>query len=110
MEPLRLPPVVHERTLQPPHAPARDDAAMRRAAQEFEAQVLAQLLQPVFATVDTASGPFGGGAAESQWRPMLVEAYAGSVVRTGGLGLADAVVREMLRAQDAQVSQEVPSA
>ena len=79
-------------------APAGDEAAMRRAARDFEAQALALLLQPVFATADLSRSAFGGGAAEAQWRPMLVEAYAAAAVRAGaGLGLADSVLREMHR-------------
>ena len=42
----------------------------------------------------------GGGAAEAQWRPMLVDAMAGAASRAGhGLGIADMVLREMLRRQ-----------
>lgn len=77
--------------------PAPDDAALRRAARQFETQALGILLQPVFATADTSRGPFGGGAAEAQWRPMLVDAYAAAAVRAGGLGIADAVHRELRR-------------
>ena len=70
---------------------------MREAARSFETQVLSQLLQPAFAGLDTA---MGGGAAEAQWRPMLVDAMAGAASRAGhGLGIADMVLREMLRRQ-----------
>ena len=81
-------------------SPPPSDAALRRAAQQFEAQALGLLLQPVFATVDSARGAFGGGAAEAQWRPMLVEAYAAAASRAGGLGLSDAVFRELRRQAD----------
>jgi len=77
------------------------DAAIRRAAQAFEAQAIGFLLQPVFATVDGSRGPFGGGAAEAQWRPMLVDAYAAAASRSGAFGLADAVHRELLRSRAA---------
>ena len=73
---------------------------LRQAAQAFEAQAFAQLLQPVFAAADPSRGRFGGGAAEAQWRPMLVDAMAGAASRAGrGLGIADMVLREMLRRQ-----------
>jgi flagellar protein FlgJ len=81
-----------------PRAPAAsgNDATMRRAAQDFEAQAFATLLQPVFATVDFSRSRWGGGAAEAQWRPLLVDAYAAAATRAGaGLGLADLVLREM---------------
>ncbi|MDO9711146.1 rod-binding protein [Paracraurococcus lichenis] len=72
---------------------------LRQAAQAFEAQALARLLQPAFETIGTG-GLFGGGTAEAQWRPMLVDAIATKAVRAGqGLGLSDAILRELLRRQ-----------
>lgn len=83
--------------------------AMRRAAQAFEAQVLSQLLAPAFATVGQGGGPFGGGAAEAQWRPMLLDAYAGAAARSGrGINLAETVLREMLRLQAAELRPDGP--
>ncbi|MFT8245680.1 rod-binding protein [Roseomonas sp. BN140053] len=73
--------------------------AMREAARRFEAQALGALLQPAFGTLHADRGAFGGGNAEAQWQPMLVDAYAESWSRRGGIGLADAVLREMLRMQ-----------
>jgi|GEM_PF-1619627 len=73
--------------------------AMRRLAREFEAQAVAAMFQPVFAALPT-DGPFGGGHAEGQWRPLLVDAIARDLSRAGGLGLAGAVERELLRAQE----------
>ena len=74
---------------------------MREAARSFETHVLSQLLQPAFAGLDTA---MGGGAAEAQWRPMLVDAKAGAASRAGhDLSIADTVLRgEMLRRQSAE--------
>lgn len=91
---LRAPP-----SPQPLRAPraAPDDAALRRAARDFEAQAIGVLLQPVFATADASNTAFGGGAAEAQWRPMLVEAYAAAAVRAGGFGIAASVHRELAR-------------
>ena len=90
-----LPPV--QRGLAAQNA-AGNEAAMRRAARDFEAQALAMLLQPIFSTADLSRSRFGGGAAEAQWQPMLVDAYAKAATRAGaGLGLADTVLREMNR-------------
>lgn len=79
--------------------PAATQPATRRLAQEFEAQAIAAMFQPVFAALPT-DGPFGGGAAEAQWRPMLVDAIARDIARAGGFGIGDAVWRELLRAQE----------
>ena len=71
-----------------------------QAAQDFEAMALGQLLQPMFATVDTARSAFGGGAAESAWRPMLVDAIGKQMAAHGGIGLAVPVFNAMLHAQE----------
>lgn len=98
-----LPPV-QPRALRAPGA-AAGEAAQRRAARDFEAQAMGLLLQPIFATVDTSRSRFGGGAAEAQWRPMLVDAYAAAAVRAGaGIGLADFVLREMQRIRGAEAT------
>ncbi|MBR0656185.1 rod-binding protein [Plastoroseomonas arctica] len=76
-------------------------ARLRETARQFEAQMLGQMLQPIFATTDASRSRFGGGAGEAQWRPMMVDAYAQAASRRGGFGIADAVYRHMLRVQDA---------
>ena len=98
-----------------PHAPltpaqlAAAPPKMREAARSFETQVLSQMLQPAFAGLGSdAMG--GGGAAEAQWRPMLVDAMAGAASRAGhGLGIADMVLREMLRRQSADAAETTAS-
>jgi flagellar protein FlgJ len=76
---------------------------MREAARTFETPFLSQMLQPAFAGL--GSDAMGGGAAEAQWRPMLVDAIAGAASRAGhGLGVGDTVLREMLRLQSASTT------
>jgi len=71
-----------------------------KAAQAFEAMVLGQLVAPMFATVETSKGPFGGGAAEEAWRPMLSQEIGKHIARGNGLGLAVPVFRQMLHLQE----------
>ncbi|MFZ4408033.1 MAG: rod-binding protein [Paracraurococcus sp.] len=83
-----------------PAALAPASPRLRQAAEAFEAQAFGQLLQPLFAAADPSRGGFGGGTAEAQWRPLLVDAMAKQAVRAGhGLGLGDAVLRELLQRQ-----------
>ena len=74
--------------------------ALVQAATAFEATTIAQLLQPMFDTVDSAHGVFGGGEGEAAWRPMLVDAVAKQSAAQGGLGLAAPVLRQMLQMQE----------
>ncbi len=79
-----------------PEATVPDE--LRRAAEEFEAVFIAQMLAPMFEGLDT-EGLGGGGFGEQIFRPMLVERYAEALSRAGGVGIADSVVRELMRLQ-----------
>jgi len=81
--------------------PPAQIAQIHKAAQDFEAMALGQLLQPIFATVDTSHSLFGGGEAEATIKPMLVDAMAKNISAHGGLGLAAPVFASMLRTQEA---------
>ncbi len=74
----------------------------RRAAEEFESVFLAEMLAPMFEGLST-DGLGGGGMGEEIFRPMLVERYAESISRSGGVGIADSIVRELMRMQETQV-------
>ncbi len=67
---------------------------------------LNQLLTPMFTTVDSAHGAFGGGDGEETWKPMMVQELAKAMSRHGGLGLAVPVYNQMLRMQE--IAQEKP--
>ncbi len=82
----------------PAAAPA--DAA-RAAAQEFEALFLAQVLNQMFFGVST-DGLFGGGVAEGVYRRMINDEYATLISRSGGVGVGDAVYREILKLQEVE--------
>ncbi len=71
---------------------------IRRTAETFEAMFLAQMLAPMFDGLST-DGEFGGGAGERAFRPMLIEEYGRAIMRAGGVGVADAVARELMRLQ-----------
>jgi Rod binding domain-containing protein len=75
--------------------------AVKRVAQEFEALFLAEMLAPVFESTDT-EGLFGGGEGEKVFRSMMVQEYGKAIARSGGVGIADAVQREILRMQENQ--------
>ncbi len=84
-----------------PSAPTRaDPASLAKSAREFETMAIGQLLQPMFDTVDTAKGLFGGGSGEEAWKPMLVQEFAKQIAAHGGLGLARPVYEAMQRIQE----------
>ena len=89
-----------------PRASARQDVAnsadpARKAAMDFEAVMLTQVLNEMFAGV-TADGPFGGGMGEEMFRGLMNQEIAGSIARQGGVGIADAVYNELIQLQQAK--------
>ena len=72
-----------------------DEKAIRKAAEEFEAVFVSRMLAPMFETLETDT-MFGGGPGEDIYRSMMVEEYGKVIARSGGIGIADAVARELL--------------
>jgi peptidoglycan hydrolase FlgJ len=77
---------------------ARATPEMREAAEEFEAVFLGQILRGVTEGL-TGPGPLGRGG-DDPFASMLQDEYAKLISRSGGIGVADAVLREMLKAQE----------
>lgn len=80
-----------------PHAATPEEA--RRVGQEFEALFLGQMLAPLFDGIKSAR-PFGGGQGESMFRSLLTDEYGKRFARAGGVGIADAVARQILKTQE----------
>ena len=99
MPPLMLPVAAAPVAARPTQTP--DPAKIAKAAHDFEAMAIGQLLEPMFDTVDSAHDAFGGGAGEEAWKPMLVQAFAKQIEARGGLGLAKPIYDAMLQAQEA---------
>lgn len=73
-------------------------AQAEKVAQDFEKMFISEMLKPMFDGIKT-DGVTGGGNAEDTFRPMLLEQYADAVARGGGIGVGDAVLKEILRIQ-----------
>ena len=72
---------------------------VRRVAEEFEAVFISQMMAPMFQGLETDE-LFGGGPGEDIYRSVLIEEYGKSIARAGGIGLSDAIQREILRLQE----------
>lgn len=78
-------------------APAPLDT-LRRQAEELEGVFLNTLTKEMLAGIDSR-GAFGGGFAEETWRSMQSEHFAASIAASGGIGLADQLVRTLIDIQ-----------
>jgi Rod binding domain-containing protein len=97
-----VPPTAHApapHTRSGPSAP-QSAAKIARAAEDFTAQALGEMLTPLFAGLPQDGGLFGGGAGEAAFRPMLVQEIAKSMAAHGGLGITTLVTQAMLRLQE----------
>ena len=78
---------------------AATKAKARASAQDFEAVFLNSMFQHMFTGID-GEGPFGGKGATGVWRSVLTDQYAKSIVKAGGIGIADQVYRSLMAQQE----------
>ncbi len=77
----------------------------QRIGKEFEALFLSQMIEHMWAGIET-DGLFGGGNAEKIFRSFAIEEYAKSFSERGGIGISDAVQRSLLQMQEAYDAQK----
>lgn len=76
-------------------------AKARQTAEDFEAFFVGMYLETMFSGIRT-DGPYGGGPAEDVYRSMLNQEFGKAIAQSGGLGIADQVMSEILKIQEAQ--------
>ena len=91
--------IAQQRHGEPKIPTVRNAEDAHRAAEDFEAFFLAQMVGTMFSGVKT-EGPFGGGFSETIYKSMLAEEYGKAMAQRGGIGIADSVQREILKLQE----------
>ncbi|MCW5750071.1 MAG: rod-binding protein [Alphaproteobacteria bacterium] len=77
----------------------RNEAKLRETARAYESFFLQQMLE--FMSAGIRPDPnFGGGHGEGVYRSLLNEHHGRAIAARGGIGIADAVYRQMLRMQE----------
>ena len=86
-------------TTQPPKVGAGESRAqITKTADSFETSFLSNMLGEMFEGVST-DGPFGGGQGEQAFRSFMMDAFAQQITKSGGIGVAASVQKEMLKMQ-----------
>lgn len=81
-------------------AKAAAEAKAKKASTDFESMFLEQTVDRL-AQSDGTDGPLGdNGTGGGVYRSMLTKEYAGQIVKSGGVGIADQVFREMMKMQE----------
>jgi Rod binding domain-containing protein len=75
------------------------EADAAKVGREFEQMFMSEMLQPMFAGLSTDK-LFGGGTGEKMFRSLQIDEFAKALTKSGGIGIADAVKREVLRMQE----------
>jgi peptidoglycan hydrolase FlgJ len=70
----------------------------RKQAEDFESMFISSMMQHMFTGIGK-DGPLGNGPSVGPWHSLLTEQYAKSLVKAGGLGLANQVYKSMLARQ-----------
>ena len=76
-------------------------AQARDTAQAFEAVLIGQLTN-IMMESSGDPGEFSGGHGESMFRGVLAEKLGTEVAKRGGLGLAPAVMQEIIKLQNGE--------
>jgi len=66
---------------------------------DLEATFITQMMKPMFDGTQ-ATEPFGGGNAEDVWRSFELDEFGKAIARSGGIGLAPAIYRQLLAVQE----------
>ena len=75
---------------------------LHQQAKDLEGVFLNTLMKEMFSSIDTSDKSMGGGFAEETWRGMQAEQFAGAMAESGGIGLADSLMADLLKLQEAQ--------
>jgi flagellar protein FlgJ len=73
---------------------------LREQAKDLEGIFLNTLMKEMFSSLKTDESAMGGGFAEETWRGMQAEQMANVLARSGGVGLADALLPDLIAAQE----------
>ena len=76
----------------------KEPEKLRELAEEFEAVFLSEMLRPMWKGIE-AEPPFGGGQEEETFRSLLIDEYGKMLAGNGGVGIADSVLKELLKLQ-----------
>lgn len=79
---------------------AQTDQKARAAARDFEAVFIGQMTKLMLES-GGEPGAFSGGHGEALFRGVLAEQLGNAIARGGGIGIADSVLAEIVKLQQA---------
>ncbi|MBA5779309.1 rod-binding protein [Stappia sp. F7233] len=74
-------------------------STIEKNARDFESVFLNTMLQQMFTGIEDG-GAWGGGTGSDAWQGLLIDEYSKAIAGAGGIGIADAVKRELIALQE----------
>jgi len=74
---------------------------LRSQARDLESVFVNTLIKQMFSGIKTDQSSFGGGFAEETWRGMQSEQLANQIAQSGGLGIAESLMGDLIAMQEA---------
>lgn len=105
---LAKPPQIRDLDSRDLQAP-KDSKKFDQVFQDYEAVYLSQMLSHMYEGVEP-DPMFGGGQAEETMRSLLLNEYGKMMAQRGGIGLADAMKKQMLQVQEQAAQQQAAAA
>ncbi|WP_213981686.1 rod-binding protein [Sphingomonas sp. dw_22] len=96
-----IPPLSPATAATPARPLPKVDPKNAETAQSFEAVFLGQMTQMMMESVEQ-EGEFNGGAGEEMFRGILSEKLGTEMAKRGGIGLAPAVLDQIIKLQQGQ--------
>ncbi len=106
---LAIPPAAQpENLVVKPNHKVQSATEMDKAAQDFEAVYLSQMMSQMFSGIE-ADPNFGGGMGEDTMRSFLVNEYGKQMASGGGIGIAQQMKQQLLQMQDVNAANALPN-
>jgi flagellar protein FlgJ len=84
-----------------PATQPRNLEQLRSQARDLESVFVNTLIKQMFSGIKTDQSSFGGGFAEETWRGMQSEQLANQIAQSGGLGIAESLMGDLIAMQEA---------
>lgn len=73
----------------------KEDKELKKVTEEFESIFLKMMIDSMDKTINRENNPFFGGKSEEIFRDMLNQERASSMSKSGGIGLAEVLYRQL---------------
>ncbi len=84
------------------------DDQIDKVSKDFESMFISQMLEPMFGDSE-GTDAFGSSESSDVYKGLLMDEYGKQISRSGGIGVADFVKKELLKLQEAHRRQLILS-